>query len=289
MPGVKLVNKPAVTLTLVVMLATTAIAHESTPDQIAVVTRLIQASPANASFLLRRADLHRQEGEWSEAQADYEATARLDPRLDIAWLGLGGMLLEAGRPADAVPALQTFLTFRPESAEGSALLGRALTRTLKHAEAVAAFTRSIGYGLAEGTRPEPDVFLDRARSQMGLGEINGALVGLAEGAALLDHPITLELASLAIETEHGRTEAAIRRLDRLASQSRRPERWLLRKGALLEESGSPEAAVTTYLLAKEAIKRLPRSRRMTSAMTGMEQEIDDALARLNRPADGEGP
>ena len=289
MPGTRRVNRPVVILTLLLTLAShVLIAHESIHEQIAEVTGLIETNPADPLLLLRRAALHREEGEWDEAQADYEASARLDPRLDTAWLGLGGMLLEASRPADALAALKTFMSFRPESAEGSASMGRALTRTRNHAEAVAAFTRSIGYGLAEGTRPEPDVFLDRARSQVALRDIDGALAGLAEGAALLGHPITLEVESLAVEVEHGRTEAAIRRLDRLTSRSRRPERWLLRKGALLEETGRIEAAGASYLLAKEAIERLPRSRRISPAVAGMEREIADALTRLSA-ADGEGP
>jgi len=272
------------TAALILASATANRAHESVPVQIEALTQEIQHHPGNPLLRLQRADLHREQREWDAARADFEAALAIDPDLEIAWLGLGRMYLEAGRPGEAIAPLERFLTYNPSSAVGTALLGRALTRSGRHDEAVIAFSESIAIGKARGFRPGPDLFLDRARSQMVGGDVDAALSGLEEGRSLLGGAASLEVEALAIEIDAGLTGRALARLERLTAESPRPERWLVQRGALLERTGREDLAADAYRAARETIVNLPPSRRRASHVIGMEREIDAALSRLERVA-----
>jgi tetratricopeptide (TPR) repeat protein len=263
-----------------------AAAHVALDDQIAALTSRIGADRRNASLYLRRAELRRARSEWPAAEADYRAARRLDPGLAAADLGLGRMLLDAGRPGPARAVLDRFLVRIPGNLEGLRARGEALARLGRPLEAARDFTRAIA--AARPPRlPAPEDYLRRAQALAGAGagHLDEAIRGLDEGIAALGPIVTLELLAVDLETRLGRHEAALGRIERAASVSPRQEVWLLRRGGILERGGRRDEARRAYGDALAAIATLPAARRDTEAVRRIERDARAGLDRLaGRPA-----
>ena len=90
------------------------LAHPGIDEQIADVTARIAEDPKDAGLYLKRGELHRIHLDWAAAEADYLRARGLDPGLDAVDLGLGTLRLDAGKPAEALEALDRFLEQRPD-------------------------------------------------------------------------------------------------------------------------------------------------------------------------------
>ena len=118
----------------------------------------------------------------------------------------------------------------------------------------------------------------------GIEHIDVALQGLDEGLERLGQPITLQLYAIDLELELGRHDAALARLDRIASRADRKETWLVRRGEILEQAGRPAEARAAYVAAIEAVQALPATRRGTRAVSRLQTRAEEALARLDATA-----
>ncbi len=256
--------------------------HPGIPSQIEDLTRQIAAAPENAALYLQRGELRRLHREWKAAEADYGRCLRLDPDLAGVDLGLGRMYLESGRPAEALAPLDRYLAGQPGDGAALAIRGRAHADHGAHRAAAADFDRAIAAYRAQGSRPPPDLFLDRARSLTAAGDGRGieALRGLDEGLALLGNAVTLELEAIEIELSLDRFDAALARVDRHLDNGRRSGPWLMKRGAILEQAGRHGAAAGVYRQALEAFETLPASRRSTPAAARRIEEIRTALRRV---------
>jgi predicted RNA polymerase sigma factor len=67
----------------------------------------------------------------------------------------------------------------------------------------------------------------------------------------------LERRALELEQSLGNTDAALARLEALASSSERPESWLKLRGDLLAKAGRSAEARDAYAAALAALERLP--------------------------------
>ncbi|MGH9868715.1 MAG: tetratricopeptide repeat protein [Candidatus Polarisedimenticolia bacterium] len=257
-------------------------AHRGIDEQIRDVTRLIEASPRDASLRLRRGELHRAEGDWKSAEADYEAARRLDPGLDAVDLALGSMLLESGRkPEAARAALDRFLAGRPGHTDALVARARVLVRLQEPAAAVKDYDDAIA-GIQPPARPRPEHYLERADAlaSQGDGRLAEALAGLDEGLARLGQPITLQMRAIDFELRLKRHDAALARVDQILSRPGRRERWLMRRGEIQEAAGRTAEARASYEEALVAIDRLPEGRRNAPATRQLGDELRSALKRL---------
>jgi predicted Zn-dependent protease len=250
-------------------------------EQIADVTRRIEADPNDATLFLRRGELHRIHRDWARAEADYARARRLDPALAAVDLGLGKMLLDAGRPAEAAKALDAYVERRADDPEGYAARARAHARAGDPLAAARDFTRAIDLHTGPSP-PRPEHYLGRARAlaEAGPSHLDEAIRGLDEGLARLGPAVTLELAAIDLEIERGAWEAALARVERAAVRSGRKETWEARRGAILEASGRTAQARAAYARALAAMADLPPHRRGTPAMADLERDIRAALERL---------
>ena len=82
------------------------------------------------------------------------------------------------------------------------------------------------------------------------------------------------------ENEAGRTDDALARLAKIIDATPRKERWLLRRGELLEKASRTDAAREAFAAAHAALEAVPADRRATAAMQDLAKSIDAALARL---------
>ena len=205
----------------------------------------------------------------------------LDREMVIVEYCLGRMKLESGHPAQARSLLDGFLKKRPGDSSGLAARGRALAQLGEHLAAAVDFSKAIQHASENELRPE--IFLERARSLMAAGpeQLDKAIAGLDEGLEKLGEPVALQLFAIDLETKGGRHNAAIRRIDRLASQAARQEPWLMRKGAVLEAAGRRAAALEVYREALDAVEALPQNRRGSKAVKRLEAEARAAIERLD--------
>lgn len=272
--------------------------HVAIDEQIAGLNRRIEADPREAALYLKRAELHRAHADWDAARADYRRARRLDRDMAAVDLGLGRMLLEAGRPRRARAVLTRFLEHQPDHVGALRLRAAAAFRLSDWLEAAADYSRALDSAAAAGALPDPDDYLGRARALQAAGppHVEEAVRTLDEGLNALGLLVTLEIAAIDLEIALERHSEALARLHRIEPQYTRREAWLARRGAILEAADRRAEALAAYREAAACLESLPPGRRSGALIRGLETEIRTALERLGAgtdppgyPASGDAP
>jgi tetratricopeptide (TPR) repeat protein len=253
------------------------LAHGMLHEQIIEVTKLIEQNPNEASLYLKRGELHRHHCNWKEALVDYGKAANINPNLTIVDLARAKMMLEAGWPGKAKVSLDRFLLKHPNQSEALVLRARALATLGKYLEAAEDFTNA----LSSLSNPEPEYYIERshALSKAGPDHIEDALHGINEGLRKLGQIVTLQLYAIDLELKLKNYEAALARLEQIAAQSPRKEKWLLQRGEILQKAGRYDEAHKAFSKALKEIELLPSHQRQTRAMMDLETRL---LTVLNR-------
>ena len=114
---------------------------------------------------------------------------------------------------------------------------------------------------------------------------NGVRVALDDGMQRLGPVVALAMLAIEIETQQGRVDAALARLDRLAERSPRQATWLNRRGEILERAGRREEARASYARVLAELDTLPVHRRRSPAMRQLEAQARERHDRLVRTAE----
>jgi tetratricopeptide (TPR) repeat protein len=270
-----------VVLTLVAATGSAA-AHPAIDRQIADMNARIEARPDDPDLYVRRGELHRIHQDWAAAEADFKKARELDPERAAVDFLIGRTRLEAGAPGEAKGFLDRFLAVEPEHTGALVTRARALVALDRPLAAAKDYDRAIAALGEDGARPTH--YLERARALASAGEeqLPRALRGLDEGLERLGQPVTLRLYAIELETEMGRYDAALARLDRIAAGAKRQESWLVQRGEILEAAGRTERARVAYGEALKAIDRLPDSRRGSRAVQRLAEQARSAIARLEK-------
>jgi predicted Zn-dependent protease len=259
-----------------------AFAHGDIHLQIIEITKEIEKTPRNAELYMRRAELHRAHSDWDASQADYDRAFALDPKLPFIDLARARMFLEANWPLSCKTAVDRFLARNAEHPEGLIIRARALVKLNQRLEAAQDYTRAI----AKASDGRPELFLERAQALAAEGKehVDDAIKGLDEGIQKLGPLVTLNLYALDLETEHGRYDAALKRLDGVMAKAPRKETWLERRGNILRQAGRPAEAREAYKAALDAMKTLPPTRRNVPAMVELEKRLRANIESLQPSA-----
>lgn len=226
------------TAVLLLAVAGGAGAHGPLVEQIAQVSREIEADPANAQLYLRRGELRRVHEEWGAALADYGRAKVLAPAEDRIDFLRGRALQEAGRPGEAKAALDFYLARHPADVEALVARARALRAFGEHRAAA----DDYGLALERTPGPDPDLYLQRAQTQLAAGDLAAAVEGIDSAIARLGPLASLQLFAVELDMRQGRIDGALARLDRVASRSARRETWHARRGEILALAGRPAEA-----------------------------------------------
>lgn len=255
-----------------------AFGHGPLDQQIADVTKEIRQNPNDPNLFLKRGELHHFHEDWPAALADFDTAAQLDPKLTIVELYRGKTLLAAGKPLEAKAALDRFFVDNPDHVDGLLTRARTLVRLGQFEAASKDYTKVI----ALIDEPQPEYFLERAQALEWAGEKHypQALAGLDEGLHKIGQVVTLQLYAIELELKLSRFDAALARLELISQQSRRQEKWLMRRGEILEKAGRLSEAREAYHQALEAIASLPPTRRNNKAVMEMESQLRSALNRI---------
>ena len=266
----------AALLTAAFALVPVCTAHPDIEIRIAAVTKQINVRPNDAELYLRRGSLHREHRDWEKALADFDRAAELAPRFADVHLARGRMWLDAGKLTDAHEELDRFLTLRPNHALGMIYRARVLRAMGEHAAAGEDYDR----GIRAADRPGPQLFLDRARAFADAGEFERALSGLDEAVTRLGPILTIESYAIELEAKRRRYDLALSRLDRMLDRLPK-ERFLQRRGALLERAARHDEARASYQEALAHVNTLPPRRRDTKPFVDLQAELAAAVERCD--------
>lgn len=256
-------------------------AHGDLDERIEALSRVVAESPQRAEVWLQRADLRRQHGEFSEALADTQKALQLQPDWPPALLQTARILLDQQQYVLALEAANACLTRDPGNAD--ALVIRARSHT--HLADTNAAIGELSAALVETQHPTPDLYLERARLQAGLGRFSDAVDGLDEGMARLGETPSLAYPAFEYEREAGDFGAALARLEKLGHFMRR-ETFLTLKGEVLLEAGRGPEATKVFL---EALEVLTNAASMAARSTPRQREalkarLSAGLEKAAQPA-----
>jgi choline-sulfatase len=131
------------------LLLTQAGRHDSA---IVAFERAVQADPTNAEYWVNLGNARRAAGEMNRAADAYRTASALEPRSADAANGLGVLLVQQQRPAEAIPLFERALQASPDFVEARLNLGIAYQESGQHDRARDAY-RDV---LARASRDAPE-------------------------------------------------------------------------------------------------------------------------------------
>lgn len=265
---------------LLTVLSQVAHAHGDAHEAIAALTVQLATRPHDASLYLRRGELHRLHEENTEALADFNKAAELEPGLGAVDFAKGQLFLATGQLQEALVALDRFLKANPDVGDAREARGQVLEKLNRKREAA----QEYGRALEVNRTAEPELYLEHAAALAATGGVKEALASLEGGLRRLGSIVTLENAALDLEIKAGEVEAALARIERLSSAAPRKEQWLARRGEVLEGAGRTKEALEAFKAAQAAADTMPDHRRQTAAFMALSAQIESALKRLAPPS-----
>lgn len=255
------------------------LAHDEPHNSIREITLQIQADPNNPNLYLKRGELHRISAHWDLALADFDRVAQLDPDHATVDFHRGRLLFEAGQVQPARVVLDGFLRAHPNHIEGFIVRGRVLRTLGQPVEAAQDYTRA----LSVAPSPTPVLFIERAEALADAGAeyVGVAVQGLDEGIQKLGPLILLESLAIDLEIRRQQYDAALARIDQVLTKVPRKEKWLARRGEVLEGAGRFNEARAAYEDALRALEALPSRLRQVPASQELDAHLRGLLARDN--------
>ncbi|HEX4369454.1 MAG TPA: NAD-dependent epimerase/dehydratase family protein [Rhodopila sp.] len=137
----------------------------------AAAEAVLVRQPDHAPALNLLGVLHRQRGDFLRARGFLERAAALDPDSETAWINLGNVHLDMEATDAAADAYARGLAVAPERIDTLRLLGNALSRAGRDAEAMMRLDEAVAAGV-------PGAVRDRARAHYTAGRVDAALADL---------------------------------------------------------------------------------------------------------------
>ena len=267
----------AVTSLMLLVCLEPMFAHDEPYHRINEITVKIESNPKNPDLYIERGELYRLTSQLDLALLDFDELALLDPQHEAVNFHCGRLLFESGKNQAARIALDHFLSVHPEHLQGLMVRARVLRKLKQPLLAVQDYSQALSLV----SYPTPSLIIEQAQALVEVGEpyVDLAIQSLDE--AILKHGPLILLESCAIDLEigHHHYDAALARIDRLLQGTPRKERWLLRRGEILEKAGRLEEASATYEEALKALASLPNRLQQIPASQALASRIHERLAR----------
>lgn len=267
---------PAMSLMLVVCQGS-ACAHDQPHQRIDEVSLELEHHPEKLDLYIQRGELYRHTSQWDLALLDFDRVLLLDPEHQTVNFHCGRLLFEAGHYPQARIALDHFLLDKPHHPEGLLLRARVLRKLKLPLLAVQDYSQALSLA----SYPSPVLLIEQAEALIEVDQANVDLAIQSLDEAIEKHGplILLESCAIDLELEHRHYEAALARIDRILLGMKRQERWLVRRGQILQRAGRIEAARATYEDALKSVLSLPARLQQTPASQALVANICDLLGR----------
>lgn len=263
--------------------ASPAGAHTGPDADVARLDAEIAASPEDASLWQTRAVFLRRAGDFVRAEADLDRAVALGLDETMAQRDRGLIRFDERR----FPEAEALLRAARDRAPGDPPILLAHARTLVALERFDEASATYAELLEQAPKTGPDVRLEQVQTIAAAGTpeaLAAAIVAADASIAAIGSVPALEQAALALELRAGHVDAALARLDRIASQMGRRDTILLQRAEVLEGFGRRDAAKAAYAEVIAANQSMPEARRATPAARQVEAQARAAIARL---AEGE--
>lgn len=261
-----------------VSLTVTAWGHGSLHERIAALTAEIAAKPDDVTLRYQLAEISCQHGDWQAALTNLDKVDQLAPGKFPTDLLRGRAALSAGKADDAKAALDRFIAGQPGNSQALYLRARAFERLGKNDECLNDYRAA----LAVDARPEPDVFQEVAVALAFRGHGDEALRVLDAGMVKLGAIPTLGLKAIEMEVSLKRYDAALLRLEAMQKAAPRPEPWMAKRAALLEQAGRPDESRSAWESLVTHLSALPEAERRSHAMSKLAEQSKLALEKLSK-------
>lgn len=250
-------------------------AHTDVDPEIAEITQELANQPDNGDLLLRRGQLYRFNGKFTDSLRDLEQAWLLDRDNRQVALERCRTLMALGRYHEAEPALDQYLQGEAGVSRVVALVERAhlYARTNRTDLALVDFSEALNF------YPTVELYIKRGHLQEELGQLDAAAAGYREGLSQLRQATILRRELIRVETAQGRYPEALTLIDEeLAAASVKTE-WYLRRAEVLAAMGQMAATDDArHLALTEANKAF--AKRPTALHRVARAKVYQALGQL---------
>jgi tetratricopeptide (TPR) repeat protein len=262
-------------------------AHGDLRDQILLATQEIEQNPNDAQLYFRRGELYRFHQDLDLAAADLKRAKNLDPRMHLVELARGKLMVQAGRLHSARSILDAYIAEHPDVVQARLVRAQVLVDLNDTLAAV----EDYSFALERSSDPQPEHYLERAKALASNGEgyLDRAIASLDEGIVRLGPLITLQLYAIELELAKKNYKGALNRLDGITEKAKRKEKWLAQRGDILRQAGELDQARAAYAESLGHIARLPKSRRVTPAISRLEESLQQEITELASTQDRHQP
>ncbi len=300
-------------LTAVLMIGLSPGISQSHPDISEAedaVAHAIAASPNDPALYLRRATLQRSRKDWDAAAASYIKAADLGADRDVTDVALASVLLDAGLHETALMHADIAIARSPNSGKASLVRARIHARSDRRAQAASDYTHAVK--VLE--HPEPGVVLEAMQAQLEVSvqdaveledaveheddavtagnemlsdgdspvdvaeqNIRSALAVADTAMAKLGIVPTIQSRAVELETQRGRHDGAVARIDTMLEQAPRHEIWIAERGDALMAGGKKTEAMNAYTKALALVNERPASKR-SPKLAALAIELENKLS-----------
>jgi len=253
-------------------------AHIGEHEYIILLTKQIEEDPENSHLYFKRGEQQRLAGHFDSALIDFATTESLDSDYHLVDLVRGQLFLDFGWYITAEFYLKRFIENSPKNIVALISLARSISAQGKGKEASEIY--SLIFDLVPN--PSPEFFIEMANSYLIDNNHTEALNSLDEGIERIGDITSLYKKALDIEIENNMYPQALIRIDKLIEYSPQKEKWIYRKGKLLESHGEYEEAQKSYTKALEYLETRPPNKRKIPVFIELEKEIKIGLDRVSQ-------
>lgn len=242
-------------------------AHSDVDPEIAKITQELASQPGNVDLLLRRGQLYRFNGKFSDSLQDLEQAWLLDRDNRPVALERCRTLVSLGRNSEAEAGLDHYL----QGESGVSRVVALVERAHLYADTGRTVLALRDYSAALELYQTVELYLAVGHLQEGLGQLDAAAAGYLEGLSKLPQASILRRELIRVKIAQGHYPEALTLIDHeLAAASVKTE-WYLQQAEVLAAMGQTEAtdrarahalAEANRVLAKRptALKRLARAK-----------------------------
>lgn len=254
-------------LALIAASMQSAIAHTSVETLLSSVNHEIALRPGDYALYVRRAELEREQHDWTRAEADVALAEQLAPADERQELELtrGRIFQEAGDSGRAIASINAYLAAHPSDIVALRIRALAFAQMGLFDEAIADYSTLLALA---GSR-SPELWLEQARLWLRAGEPDAALDAVDEAVEIFGPLITLVELAFDTEIDLGDYTGALARIDAVPAALSASPRWLWKRGLVLDALNRPDEASQAYAQARRAIGGMPLRRQATPAMQAL--------------------